>query len=136
MKKGLFPLAAFFLSVLLSGCYVVANSDSAAYYKVECGLVTNSVYYTALGKMSYWDEATYSRIAAIRDYLYRNTISDYDCQSGVSIYEIKGFLLSKNMSNYEAERLVSSLKRIGNYVVFAEPKYGYGKMFWLYAKRM
>ena len=82
------------------------------------GVISQSTYNTALSKISYWGEVSYSNIASLRLYLYNNTISDHEVQTNVSLSEIKDFLLSKGMSNYEAESEINVLKTVGNDIVF------------------
>ena len=79
-------------------------------YKVESGLITNQTYKAAMNMASSWTEFSYSKIASVRGYLYDNTIpSSHEIITGVSLNEIKDFLLSHNSSNYEAECIIENL---------------------------
>lgn len=117
------------------GCSNPASSDDSTTYKVEVGVISNSTYNTALSKISYWSEVSYSNIASLRLYLYNNTISDHGIQTNVSISEIKDFLLSKGMSNYEAKSEIEVLKTIGNDIVFCEHATDSNKKVWMYATK-
>lgn len=88
-----------------------------------------------MSKISYWSEANYSNIASLRLYLYNNTISDHEVQTGVTIDEIKDFLLSKGMSNYEANTEIELLKTIGNNILFGEHATDTTKKVWMYVTK-
>lgn len=88
-----------------------------------------------MSKILYWSEANYSNIASLRLYLYNNTISDHEVQTGVTIDEIKDFLLSKGMSNYEANTEIELLKTIGNNILFGEHATDTTKKVWMYVTK-
>ena len=138
MKRKLLGLLTVICIISLSftGCSNSSSSDDDyTTYKVEVGVVSNSTYNTALSKISYWSEVNYSNIASLRLYLYNNTISDHEVQTGVTIDEIKDFLLSKGMSNYEANTEIETLKTIGNDIVFGEHATDSTKKVWMYATK-
>ena len=111
MKRKLFVLLAIAgICFGIMSCSNPSSSDDYTTYKVEVGVISQSTYNTALSKISYWGEVSYSNIASLRLYLYNNTISDHEVQTNVSLSEIKDFLLSKGMSNYEVESEINVLK--------------------------
>lgn len=101
-------------------------------YKVEMGVITNSTYRTACSRIQNWTEITYSKIASIRNYLYDNTISDHAIETGVTINEIKEFMISHSFSNYETENEIKFIKENRNDIVFLEYRYGNDKKVWVY----
>lgn len=109
--------------------------DNTLYYKAECGTITNSTYRAAWNRASNWDKLSYSNIASLRNYLYHNTISDHAIETGVTINEIKEFMLSHGFSNYETECFIETLKEIGNNMAFFESAYGNDKIFWAYVTK-
>ncbi|MBR3605929.1 MAG: hypothetical protein IKL52_07865 [Candidatus Gastranaerophilales bacterium] len=64
-----------------------------------------------------------------------NTISDHEVQTGVTIDEIKDYLLSKGMSNYEANTEIELLKTIGNDILFGEHATDSTKKVWMYVTK-
>lgn len=88
-----------------------------------------------MSRISGWSEVSYANIASLRLYLYNNTISDHEILTGVSIEEIKDFLLSRGMSNYEANSEIELLKTIGNDIVFAEHATDSTKKVWMYSTK-
>lgn len=136
MKKKLFGLISIVgILIFFGSCSNPSSSDDFTTYKVEVGVVSNSTYNTALREISYWSKATYSNIASLRLYLYNNTISDHEVQTGVTIDEIKDFLLSKGMSNYEANTEIEMLKTIGNDILFGEHATDSTKKVWMYVTK-
>ena len=136
MKRKLFVLLAIAgICFGIMSCSNPSSSDDYTTYKVEVGVISQSTYNTALSKISYWGEVSYSNIASLRLYLYNNTISDHEVQTNVSLSEIKDFLLSKGMSNYEAESEINVLKTVGNDIVFGEHATDSSKKVWIYATK-
>ena len=137
MKRKFFGLIAIIgILVSLIGCSNSSSSDDDyTTYKVEVGVISNSTYTTALNQITYWSEVSYSNIASLRLYLYNNTVSDHEIQNNVSIDEIKDFLLSKGMSNYEANSEIEVLKTIGNDIVFGEHATDSNKKVLMYATK-
>ena len=134
--KLLAPLISLLLVSAFIGCSDSSSEDEdSTTYKVEVGVISNSTYTTAMNKISYWSEVSYSNIASLRLYLYNNTISDHEVETGVSLSEIKDFLLSKGMSNYEANSEIEGLKNIGNDIVFGEHATDSSKKIWMYATK-
>lgn len=66
-----------------------------------------------MNRISNWTELSYSNIASLRNYLYNNTISDHAIETGITINEIKEFMLSKGFSNYESENDIRLIKERG-----------------------
>lgn len=131
---GLLVCAIVFICCI--GCSNESDSDEdSATYKVEVGVVSNATYTTAMNTIAYWSEVSYANIASLRLYLYNNTISDHEVQTGISLSEIKDFLLSKGMSNYETNSEIDVLKNIGNDIVFCEHATDTTKKVWLYATK-
>lgn len=136
MKKRIIIVFSIFAVLFcLSSCSNSSSSDDYTTYKIEIGVVSNSTYSTALSRISGWTGVSYSNIAALRLYLYNNTISNHDVQTGVSIDEIKSFLLSKGMSNYEVASEIELLNRVGNNIIFGEYAIDSTKKVWIYATK-
>ena len=136
MKKKFIGLVSIVgILICFASCSNPAASEDNTTYKIEVGVVSNSTYNTALSKITYWSEVSYSNIASLRLYLYNNTISDHEVQTGVTIDEIRDFLLSKGMSNYEANTEIETLKTIGNDIVFGEHATDSTKKVWMYATK-
>ena len=87
MKRKFFGLIVIIgILVSLIGCSNSSSSDDDyTTYKVEVG----STYNTAMNKISYWNDFTYSNVASLRLYLYNNTLSDHEIQTGITIEEIR-----------------------------------------------
>ena len=133
-----------FVIFMILTCFLGCSNPSAnpteehefQLYKVETGLITNQTYKAAMNMASNWTELSYSKIASVRGYLYDNTIpSSHEIITGVSLNEIKDFLLSHNSSNYEAECIIENLKEVGNNIVFFEYAYDDDKKVWVYATK-
>lgn len=134
MKRRLLFLVLLTISICLIGCSN-SLSEEPTTYKIEIGVISNSTYNDAMTRISNWSEASYSNIASLRLYLYNNTISDHEVQTGVSIGEIREFLLSRGMSNYETNSEIELLKTVGNDIVFAEQATDSTKKVWIYATK-
>lgn len=138
MKK----IISVFASLLALICFLSCSNPSSIQtedtsyrvqlYKVETGVITNSTYNTALNIVSKWTEFNYSKILSIRNYLYDNTISSHTIQTGVTINEIKEFLLSHGYSQREANAEIKFIKEVGNDIAFFEHRYSDDKKFWIY----
>ena len=113
MKRKLFALFAVIWIASLSfiGCSDSSSDDDYTTYKAEVGVISNSTYNTAMNKISYWSDFTYSNVASLRLYLYNNTLSDHEIKTGITIEEIREFLLSKGFSNYEVSNEIDLLKK-------------------------
>lgn len=137
MKRKIFKMFAVLAFLLcFVGCSDSSSTDEdSATYKIEAGVISNSTYTTAMNKISYWSEFSYSNIASLRLYLYNNTISDHEVQTGITLSEIKDFLLSKGMSNYETNTEIGALKTIGNDIAFFEHATDSSKKIWMYATK-
>lgn len=136
MKKKLFGLISIVgILIFLGSCSNPSSSDDFTTYKVEFGVITNSTYTTAMNRISNWTELSYSNIASLRNYLYNNTISDHAIETGITINEIKEFMLSKGFSNYETENEIRLIKEIGNDIAFFETVYGNDKKAWMYVTK-
>ena len=57
-------------------------------------------------------------MASLRLYLYNNTLSDHEIQTGITIEEIRDFLLSKGFSNYEVSNEIDLLKKLEMILLF------------------
>ena len=134
MKK-LFVLLAFAgMFFGLMSCKMASTDDDTT-YKVEGGVISQATYNTAINKIASWGEATYLNIAALRSYLYNNTESDYQVKTSVSLSEIRDLLLSKGMSNYEVEKEIDGIKKIGNEIVFFTHATDSSKRVWMYVTK-
>ena len=118
MKRKLFVLLAIAgICFEIMSCSNPSSSDDYTTYKVEVGVISQSTYNTALSKISYWGEVSYSNIASLRLYLYNNTISDHEVQTNVSLSEI------------------NVLKTVGNDIVFGGHATDSSKKVWMYATK-
>lgn len=129
-------ITALFVIISLIGFISCSNQTSSdedyTTYKVEVGVISNSTYSVAMNTIHGWTEVTYSNIATLRLYLYDNTISDHAIQTGITLSEIREFLLSKDFSNQEANTEIEGLKTIGNDILFFEYALDSNKTFWMY----
>ena len=128
-----------FIIFMILTCFLSCNNPSTIptedFYKIEAGVITNQTYKAAMNMASSYTELSYSKVASLRNYLYDNTISDYEVTTGVTTKEIKDFLLQHSASNYEAESIIETIKENGNYIVFFEYAYDDGKKVWAYATK-
>ena len=134
-RKIILGFVVFMILTCFLGCSNPSNIPTEDFYKIEAGVITNQTYKAAMNMASSYTELSYSEIASIRNYLYDNTISDYEVTTGVTLNEIKAFLLQHSASNYEAEYIIKSLKEVGNSIVFFEYAYDDGKKVWAYATK-
>lgn len=138
-RKNILGFVVFMILTCFLGCSNPSNIPTEEHktqlYKVEFGIITNQTYRTANSTASNWTELSYSKVASLRNYLYDNTISDYEVTTGVTLNEIKAFLLQHSASNYEAESTIETIKENGNYIVFFEYAYDDGKKVWAYATK-
>lgn len=138
-KIMLLTITAFLLTVI--GCSnpqtisAPTEEHKVQLYKVEFGIITNQTYKAAMNTESSWTELSYSKFASLRNYLYNNTISGYEVTTGVTLNEIKEFLLQHSASNYETECIIKSLKEVGNCICFFSCVYGDDKKVWAYATK-
>ena len=138
MKRKIISVFTIFVVLIcFLGCSNLSSSSTEdnTTYKVEVGVITNSTYTTAMNRISNWTELSYSNIASLRNYLYNNTISDHAIETGITINEIKEFMLSKGFSNYETENEIKLIKEIGNDIAFFETVYGNDKKAWMYVTK-
>ena len=134
-RKIIFGFIIFMILTCFLGCNNPSTIPTEDFYKIEAGVITNQTYKAAMNMASSWTELSYSKVASLRNYLYDNTISDYEVTTDVTTKEIKDFLLSHNLSNYETECIIKSLKEVGNSIVFFEYAYDDGKKVWAYATK-
>ena len=138
MKRKIISVFTIFIVLIcFLGCSNPSSSSTEdnTTYKIEVGVITNSTYTTATNRISNWTELSYSNIASLRNYLYNNTISDHAIETGITINEIKEFMLSKGFSNYETENEIRLIKEIGNDIAFFETVYGNDKKAWMYVTK-
>ena len=138
-RKIILGFVVFMILTCFLGCSNPSNIPTEEHktqlYKVEFGIITNQTYKTAMNTSSSWTELSYSKVASLRNYLYDNTISDYEVTTDVTLNEIKAFLLQHSASNYEAESIIETIKENGNYIVFFRCAYGDDKKIWAYATK-
>ena len=138
-RKIVLVFVVFMILTCFLGCSnpstIPTEEHKTQLYKVEFGIITNQTYRTANNTASNWTELSYSKVASLRNYLYDNTISDYEVTTGVTLNEIKAFLLQHSASNYEAESIIETIKEVGNSIVFFEYAYDDGKKVWAYATK-
>ena len=138
-RKIILGFVVFMILTCFLGCSNPSNIPTEEHktqlYKVEFGIITNQTYRTANSIASNWTELSYSKVASLRNYLYDNTISDYEVTTGITLNEIKAFLLQHSASNYEAESIIETIKENGNYIVFFRCAYGDDKKCWAYATK-
>ena len=134
-RKIIFGFIIFMILTLFLSCNNPSTIPTEDFYKIEAGVITNQTYRTANSTASNWTELSYSKVASLRNYLYDNTISDYEVTTGVTLNEIKAFLLQRSASNYEAESIIETIKENGNYIVFFRCAYGDDKKVWAYATK-
>ena len=138
-RKIILGFVVFMILTCFLGCSNPSNIPTEEHkiqlYKVEFGIITNQTYKTAMNTSSSWTELSYSKVASLRNYLYDNTISDYEVTTDVTTKEIKDFLLQHSASNYEAESIIETIKENGNYIVFFRCAYGDDKKCWAYATK-
>ena len=138
-RKIILGFVVFMILTCFLGCSNPSNIPTEEHktqlYKVEFGIITNQTYKTAMNTSSSWTELSYSKVASLRNYLYDNTISDYEVTTDVTLNEIKAFLLQHSASNYEAESIIETIKENGNYIVFFRRAYGDDKKIWAYATK-
>ena len=135
-RKIIFGFIIFMILTCFLGCNNPFTIPTEDFYKIESGVITNQTYKAAMNMASSYTELSYSEIASIRRYLYSNTIpSSHEVITDVTTKEIKDFLLSHNLSNYETEYIIKSLKEVGNSIVFFEYAYDDGKKVWAYATK-
>ena len=138
-RKIILGFVVFMILTCFLGCSnpstIPTEEHKTQLYKVEFGIITNQTYRTANSTASNWTELSYSKVASLRNYLYDNTISDYEVTTGVTLNEIKAFLLQHSASNYETEYIIKSLKEVGNSIVFFEYAYDDDKKIWAYATK-
>ena len=131
---GLFTII-WIVSLGFIGCSDSSSDDDYTTYKAEVGVISNSTYDAAMTKISYWNDFTYSNVASLRLYLYNNTLSDHEIQTGITLEEIRDFLLSKGFSNYEVSNEIDLLKKVGNDIAFFEHATDSSKKVWMYVTK-
>ena len=134
-RKIILGFVVFMILTCFLGCSNPSTIPTEDFYKIEAGVITNQTYKAAMNMASSYTELSYSKVASLRNYLYDNTISDYEVTTGVTLNEIKAFLLQHSASNYEAESIIETIKENGNYIVFFEYAYDDGKKVWAYATK-
>lgn len=133
MKRKLFLIFTIFVILnLFFGCSnpSTPTSREGRAYKIETGVITFDVYRTAYNQTQNWTEQSYSNIASLRDYLYENTLSDYEVKM-VSINEIEEFMRAHGSSTSEIESEIRFLKENGNNYRF----YTNNKFIWMYVTK-
>ena len=134
-RKIIFGFIIFMILTCFLGCSNPSTIPTEDFYKIEAGVITNQTYKAAMNMASSYTELSYSKVASLRNYLYDNTISDYEVTTGATLNEIKAFLLQHSASNYEAESIIETIKENGNYIVFFRCAYGDDKKVWAYATK-
>lgn len=134
-------ILSFWFAIIIAfgviGCSTPSNSSSEDTYSIEIGVVSNSIYSTAMSMAtSYGVNITHSNMKTIRDYLYLNTISNYDNSvKGVKKDEIRDFLVSKGLTEVQANAEVAVLETLGNDIVFFYYAYSTESKVWMYAEK-
>lgn len=140
MKKFNFIYLSLFIFIclLFSSCQQNAddsNNEENTPYKVEAGIISNSTYTSAYNQLTSIASPSYAAISSIRTYCMNNTISDYTVQKGVTIKEMKDFLIQHQLTEYEADRELSFLKSNGNTIAFFFHATDSTKKIWMYATK-
>ena len=137
MKKFIYLiLATICLALNFTSCSNDSSSSEGT-YRIEMGVVSNSTYETAFSMaQSYGANITHSNIKSIRDYLYQNTTSNYDNSTrGVSIDEIRNFLIQKGFTTVQANAEIAAMETLGNDIAFFEYAYSSSSKVWMYAEK-
>ena len=137
MKKFIYLiLATICLALNFTSCSNDSSSSEDT-YRIEMGVVSNLTYETAFYMaQSYGANITHSNIKSIRDYLYQNTTSNYDNSTrGVSIDEIRNFLIQKGFTTVEANAEIAATETLGNDIFFFEYAYSSSSKVWIYAEK-
>ena len=135
MKKVFLLFTSIALTLLLLSCSNSSSSSSVT-YKIEVGAVSKSTTDVALDMVeSYGTNINHSNIKTIRDYLYKNTVSDYDSTGRVTTDEIRDFLTSKGMTTTQANMEIAVLETLGNDIVFFEHMNYSDLRVWMYAEQ-
>ena len=134
MKKIMY---VFILVLLFSlvGCSHTAEPEPT--YKIEMGVVSDSTYRTAYNMASsYGKNINHSNIKTIRDFLFQNTISNYDNSTkGVKTDEIRDFLMQRGYNEVQANSEIAVLETLGNDIMFFEYVYSKTDKVWIYAEK-
>ena len=132
MKKifSLFFILALLLCVL-TGCDDSASS-SEEIYKIEFGAITKDTYNTAMDKLQNIKNINYNEINSIRNYLYQNTLSDYEIVKNVYSVDIEEFIKSRGFSDYQISTEMNFLEKNGNDILFFEHAIDANKRVWMY----
>ena len=134
MKKVMY---VFFLVLLFSlvGCSHTTEPEPT--YKIEMGVVSDSTYRTAYNMASsYGKNINHSNIKTIRDFLFQNTISNYDNSTkGVKTDEIRDFLMQRGYNEVQANSEIAVLETLGNDIMFFEYAYSKTDKVWIYAEK-
>jgi len=132
MKKifSLFFFLALFLCAL-TGCDDSVSS-SEEFYNIETGVVSEETYNTAMSKIQNTIIINYSEVYSTRNYLYQNTLSNHETQTGVSSVDIQEFMASRGFSNSQITTEMNFLKKNGNDILFFHHAIDASKMYWMY----
>ena len=132
MKKvfSLFFILALFLCVL-SGCDDSVSSSEET-YSLETGAISEETYHTATDRIQNTLIPNYNEVKSLRDYLYQNTLSNYQTQAGVSWDEIESFMTSRGISSKQITAEKNFLKKTGNDILLFEHAFDKNKRIWLY----
>lgn len=101
------------------------------------GTISNSTYDVAMDMIySYGPNITHDNVKTVRNYLFQNTVSDYDNSTrGVTKEEIQNFLISKGMTTTQANMEIAALETLGNDIVFFGHAYSSSSKIWIYAEQ-
>ena len=132
MKKifSLFFILALFLCVL-SGCDDSVSSSEET-YSLETGAILEETFNTAMDRIQNTLIPNYNEVSSVRDYLYQNTLSNYQTQAGVSWDEIESFMTSRGFTSKQITTEKNFLKKNGNDILFFEHALEKNKRIWMY----
>jgi hypothetical protein len=132
MKKivSLFFILALFLCVL-SGCDDSVSSSEET-YSLETGAISEETFNTAMDRIQNTLIPNYNEVSSVRDYLYQNTLSNYQTQAGVSWDELESFMTSRGFTSKQITTEKNFLKKTGNDILFFEHALEKNKRIWMY----
>ena len=132
MKKifSLFFILALFLCVL-SGCDDSVSSSEET-YSLETGAILEETFNTAMDRIQNTLIPNYNEVSSVKDYLYQNTLSNYQTQAGVSWDEIESFMTSRGFTSKQITTEKNFLKKNGNDILFFEHALEKNKRIWMY----
>ncbi|MBQ0163377.1 MAG: hypothetical protein KBS84_09510 [Treponema sp.] len=135
MKGFVVILSVVIAMFFLCGCQPTMAPEPDT-YKVEVGCISDDTFSVALQMIqAYGTNVTHDDVKTVRNFLYRNTISDYGIETGVSIDEIRDTLTQKGMTLLQANAEISVLETLGNDIVFGTSIISEEIYIWLYAEK-